>query len=131
MFKNEINRRGENRGNYHNLKRQRGIYGDPCKTLQLNPSLTFRVVMAANSQLQKVELGGGGTQTITFQTRLLLRECDGRIRGRIRCQNQVPEESGAMHLEKEACTGEESGAMHLEKEACTVFKSNSQNSLHP
>jgi hypothetical protein len=72
--------------------------------------------MAANSQLQKVELGGGGTQTITFQTRLLLRECDGRIRGRIRCQNQVPEESGAMHLEKEACT---------------VFKSNSQNSLHP
>jgi hypothetical protein len=68
--------------------------------------------MAANSQLHKVELGGGGTQTITFQTRLLLRECDGRIRGRIRGR-------------------EESGAMHLEKEACTVFKSNSQNSLHP
>jgi hypothetical protein len=33
------------------------------------------------------------------------------------------EESGAM--------GKEFGAMHLEKEACTVFKSNSQNSLHP
>ena len=53
LFKTSGDQRGENQGNYHNPKRQRGIYGDIGKTGQLNPSITFRVVMAANAQLQK------------------------------------------------------------------------------
>jgi len=32
--------------------RERGIYADMGKTRQRNPSLTFRVLMDANSQLQ-------------------------------------------------------------------------------
>ncbi len=35
---------------------QRGVYGNTCRTLQLNPSLTFRVMMVANAQLQKASV---------------------------------------------------------------------------
>ena len=52
MFKTAGDQRGENKGNYHNPTRQRGIHGDTAKTLQLIPSLTSGVVMAANAQLQ-------------------------------------------------------------------------------
>jgi len=52
MFKTAGDPGAENTGDYHNPTRQRGIYGNTGKTLQLNPSLTFRVVMAANAQLQ-------------------------------------------------------------------------------
>ena len=51
----EIN--GAKKGNHHNPTRQRGIYGDIGKTLQLNPSLTFRVMMAGNAQLQNSRFG--------------------------------------------------------------------------
>jgi hypothetical protein len=43
---------GDNKGNYHNPTRQRGIYGDIGKTGNRNPSLTRRVVIAAIAQLQ-------------------------------------------------------------------------------
>ncbi len=52
LFDKQGDQYGENTGNYHNPTRQRGIYGNTGKTLQLNPSLTFRVVMAAKAQLQ-------------------------------------------------------------------------------
>ena len=51
LFETVVDQRGENNGNYHNPTRQRGILGDPCKTLQLHLSLTFRVVIVANAQL--------------------------------------------------------------------------------
>ena len=35
----------KNQSRNHNPTRQRGIYGDTCKTLPLIPSLTFRVVI--------------------------------------------------------------------------------------
>ena len=44
---------GEIQGNYHNLTRERGIYGDIAETRNRSPSLTFRVVIAANLQIQK------------------------------------------------------------------------------
>jgi hypothetical protein len=53
LFKTIADQRAKNTRDYHNPTRQRGIYGDTCKTLQLNPSLTFGVVMVSNAQLQK------------------------------------------------------------------------------
>ena len=38
-------KQGEDKGNNHNPKRQRGIYRDTCKARQLNLSLTFRIGM--------------------------------------------------------------------------------------
>jgi len=49
LFKTAGDQRSENKGSYHNPTRQRGIYGNTCKTLQINPSLTFRVVMVTNA----------------------------------------------------------------------------------
>jgi hypothetical protein len=51
-FENLGDHRGENTGHYHNPTRQRGIYGNIGNTQKLNPSLTFRVGMAADAQLQ-------------------------------------------------------------------------------
>jgi hypothetical protein len=45
MFKTAGNQWAKNTGDYHNPTRQRGIYGNTCKTRQLNRSLTFLVVM--------------------------------------------------------------------------------------
>jgi hypothetical protein len=56
-FENLGDQRGENTGNYHNPTRQRGIYGNAGKTQKLNPSLTFRVGMAADAQLQNSRFG--------------------------------------------------------------------------
>jgi len=42
----------EKRRAYHNPKRQRGICWRAAETTQVNPSLTFRVVMLAYAQLQ-------------------------------------------------------------------------------
>lgn len=53
LFKTSGDQSGEIQGNYHNLTRQRGIYGDIAETQNRNPSLTFRVVTAANAQHQK------------------------------------------------------------------------------
>ena len=52
LFNSAEDQRCENKGNYHNPTSQRGIYGDTGKSLKLNLSLTSRVVMAANLQLQ-------------------------------------------------------------------------------
>ena len=56
VFKTAEDQRGENREDYHNPTRQRGIYGDTGKTRPLNPSLTFRVGMDGNSQLQNLPM---------------------------------------------------------------------------
>ena len=40
LFDNRGDRQGENTGDYHNPTRQRGIYGNTGKMLQLDPSLT-------------------------------------------------------------------------------------------
>lgn len=53
LFQTSGDQSGEILGNYHNLTRQRGIYGDIAETRNRNPSLTFRVVTAANAQHQK------------------------------------------------------------------------------
>ena len=54
LLKTSGDQSGEIQGNYHNLTRQRGIYGDiAAETQNRNPSLTFRVVIAANAQIQK------------------------------------------------------------------------------
>ena len=58
LFKTVEDQRAKNTGDYHNPTRQRGIYGNTCKTRQLNPSLTFRVVMVANAQLQNLSATG-------------------------------------------------------------------------
>jgi hypothetical protein len=57
--------------------RQRGIYGNTSKTLQLDPSLTFRVVMAAKSQLQNLLVRFPEHQLIP---RSLSRHCTSEIR---------------------------------------------------
>lgn len=40
LFENRGDQPGENNEDYHNPMRQRGIYGNTGKTLQLDPSLT-------------------------------------------------------------------------------------------
>jgi hypothetical protein len=50
----------ENSGIYHNPERQRGILGNTDKTQKHNPSLTLRVGMVANSQLQNYGFGTSG-----------------------------------------------------------------------
>jgi hypothetical protein len=52
LFKTWDYQRGENKGNYHNPTRQRGILGNILETQKLNPSLTRRVRIVANAQLQ-------------------------------------------------------------------------------
>ncbi len=42
----------ENKGNYHNPTRQRGIRGHATERPKLNPSLTCRVAKIENAQLQ-------------------------------------------------------------------------------
>ena len=54
MFKTGVDQRVENTGNYHNPTRQRGILGNTVETQKLNPSLTRRVGIVANAQLQKL-----------------------------------------------------------------------------
>jgi hypothetical protein len=53
LYKTSEDQRDENKGNHHNPRRKRGIFRTTRKKLQLDPSLTFRVVMAADSQLRK------------------------------------------------------------------------------
>ena len=52
LFKTGEYQRGENKGNYHNPTRQRGIFGNTLETQKLNPSLTRRVGIVANAKLQ-------------------------------------------------------------------------------
>ena len=52
MFKTTGDQRSENAGNYHNPTRQRGIFRNTLETQKCNPSLTRRVVIVANAQLQ-------------------------------------------------------------------------------
>ncbi len=55
LFDNQGDQQGENTGDYHNPTRQRGIVVE--KRGNVYPSLTFRVVMAANAQLQNSRFG--------------------------------------------------------------------------
>jgi hypothetical protein len=57
LFKTGEDQRDENTGNYHNPKRQRGIFGNTVETQKINPSLTRRVGIVANSQLQNLRVG--------------------------------------------------------------------------
>ena len=57
LFMTAVDQRGKNTRDYHNPTRQRGIYGNTFKTLQLNPSLTFRVVIAPNAASKTVNSG--------------------------------------------------------------------------
>jgi|GEM_PF-2266720 len=43
--------------NYHNPTRQRGICWHAAETPKVNPSLTFRVVIVGNAQLQNWRFG--------------------------------------------------------------------------
>ena len=52
LFKTGEYQRGENKGNYPNPTRQRGIFGNTLETQNRNPSLTRRVGIIANAQLQ-------------------------------------------------------------------------------
>ncbi len=56
-FVNGIGRLRENTVNCPNPKRQRGIVTNTAETQNLNPSLTQRVGMVANAQLQKWRVG--------------------------------------------------------------------------
>jgi hypothetical protein len=55
-FGDEVVHLRKNTGVYHNPTRQRGIYGNTCKTLKHNPSLTERVGIHANAQLQNASV---------------------------------------------------------------------------
>ena len=57
MFQTLPGQWDKNTRDYHNPTRQRGIYGDTGKTLQLGPQLTFRVWMSTNAQLQDAGSG--------------------------------------------------------------------------
>ena len=59
LFDNRGDQQSENTGNYHGPTRQRRIYGNSDETQILNPSLTFRVGMAANAQRQKAPASEG------------------------------------------------------------------------
>jgi hypothetical protein len=50
----------ENSGIYHNPKRQRGIFRSTTETHNRNPSLTLRVGIVANAQLQNYGFGASG-----------------------------------------------------------------------
>jgi hypothetical protein len=51
----ELIQAGRNTGIHHNPKRKRGILGRTVRTQKRNPSLTFRVVISVNAQLQKLD----------------------------------------------------------------------------
>ena len=53
LFKTGKYQRGENKGNYHNPTRQRGIFANTAEAKKRNPSLTRRVGIGTNAQLQK------------------------------------------------------------------------------
>jgi hypothetical protein len=53
-FKTGGDQRVENTGEYHNPTRQRGIFANTAETQKLNPSLTRRVGIVANAQLQNL-----------------------------------------------------------------------------
>jgi hypothetical protein len=70
-------------GRYHNPMRQRGIYGETGQTRNRNPSLTQRVGMAANSQLQNASARDlrRHRSNAKFQSLTYVSGWDGRKRG--------------------------------------------------
>jgi hypothetical protein len=52
-------------------KRERGILGRPVRTKKRNPSLTFRVVMSENAQLQKASARDIGETSPNAKSRSL------------------------------------------------------------
>lgn len=68
LLKTTLVRRGERTGNYHNPKRQRGIFGNSGETPNHNPSLTFRVVNRIHRQHQSTSARSMRIRTISSRT---------------------------------------------------------------
>ena len=61
-FATAVDRAWKNSGNHHNPTRQRGILANTAEAKKRNPSLTRRVGIGTNSQLQKADLWVCATQ---------------------------------------------------------------------
>lgn len=82
LFKTGGDQWGENKGNYHNPKRQRAIFANTAATQKSNPSLTPRVVTGTNTQLQKRQLRRIPEARLCNDSSSMLNSADGYRRQR-------------------------------------------------
>jgi len=67
--------RAENKGNYHHPTHQRGIFGNTAETQKRNPSLTQRVVICTNTQLQNFNASLQRRPALWWESRQTLINC--------------------------------------------------------